>query len=164
MWAQLLDARGAYDRSFTLFPCLLDWTGNIMNPVCLETKITYLLTDDDVEALRNHVSEKQSVFNTNRRKSVQYPLTLDSLSGPLGEKMGLLRHFLVCAFQECTPHDWVCLHSLPNCLEQHPHSDYVREDVEEAVAIHGARGYPFECQFSICDVFISCLTSFYVLS
>ena len=103
------------------------------------------------------------LFNANRGKRVQYPLILGSLGGPLGEKMELLRHFLVCAFQECTPHDWVCLHSLPNCLEQPPHSDYVREDVEEAVAIHGARGYPFECQLSICDVFTSYLTSFYVL-
>lgn len=28
LWAQLSDARGAYDRHFTIFPSLIEWAGN----------------------------------------------------------------------------------------------------------------------------------------
>ena len=104
--------------------------------------------DDDVDDLRTHLrqahSEAQSVFNSNRGKRLQYALDLALLPGELGEKARLLEHFLLCAFQECTPRNWVCLHSLPNCHEQQPHSDFCRQDIMEAVA-QDPRAYPFEC-------------------
>ena len=76
---------------------------------------------------------------------MQHALQLDLLEGELGEKVRLLEHFLRCAFQECTPQDWVVLESLPNCKEQQPHSDYVRADIEQAVAAD-PHAYPFECE------------------
>lgn len=100
--------------------------------------------------------ESTAIFNSNRGKRLQYALDLELLPAELGQKARLLEQFLVRAYQECTPRNWVCLHSLPNCHEQQPHSDYCRADIAEAVA-QDPRAYPFECT---CITFVSLFAIF----
>lgn len=114
----------------------------------------------DVNALKAHVerrgADRQAIFNSNKGKRLQYPFQIQGLEDDgLRQKVELLEHFLRVAYQDCTPCDWVCLHSLPGCEEQQPHADFRRAEIEEAAA-RSSRAYPYACMFA-CMLCLACM-------
>ena len=139
---------------------------NVHNRTYVVCRAVLPVSEEQFEAFRERFKSTSrsatKIFNTGRTgertSRIQTPIHHERMATRATSQhsiihglMERLNRIVQVLLPSHTARNWVVLESLPECLEQHPHHDFVEDEVLEAVSKYGESAMPYAIVFALSD-------------